>query len=88
MQKPNRWMETMRGLSYLTQVGLSVAAPIILCLLGGLWLRKKLGLPPWVLLIAMLVGLISGLMSLWKFLQFVAQKAKNGSTQNRDRGER
>lgn len=71
-------METMRGLTYLTQVGLSVATPIILCLLGGLWLRQKLGLAPWTLLIALLAGLVSGLMSLWKFLQYVARKSRRG----------
>ena len=78
MDKPSRWMETMRGLTYLTQVGLSVATPIILCLLGGLWLRQKLGLAPWTLLIALLAGLVSGLMSLWKFLQYVARKSRRG----------
>ena len=77
MGSKNGMLEIMRGLSYLTQVGLSVAAPIILCLLAARWLQNRFGWGSWVLITALLFGLISGLVSLWKFLMLVQKKASD-----------
>lgn len=70
-------LEIMRGLSYLTQVGLSVASPMILCLLAARWLQSRFGWGGWVMIAALLFGLASGLVSLWKFLTLVQKKASD-----------
>ena len=33
-------MRTVRELVWLTQLGLSIVCPLLLCLLGAVWLRK------------------------------------------------
>ena len=45
-------------LVWLTQLGISVAAPLALCTLGAVWLRNRFGLGVWVLLVGIGLGLI------------------------------
>lgn len=79
MNKKNGMLDIMRGVSYLTQVGLSVATPIILCLLAAQWLQTRFGLGSWVSVAGLLIGLTSGLLSLFKFLLYIQKKSSHGS---------
>ncbi len=45
-----------RHLAWLTQFGLSVALPPVLCLLGAGWLRENFGLGGWVTLAGLAAG--------------------------------
>ncbi len=44
-------MREFNLLIWLTQLGLSVAAPLTVCILGALWLRNRFELGPWVILV-------------------------------------
>lgn len=44
-------------LIWLTQLGISVAAPLALCVLGAFWLRSSFQLGSWVLIVGILLGL-------------------------------
>lgn len=92
MEKKSEMLEALRGLSYLTQVGLSVATPIVLCLLAARWLQSRFEWGGWVLFVGLLIGLTSGLMSLWKFLRLVERKSargtKNQAVENPDDGRK
>lgn len=72
MQKKTDQSELVRLLSritLLTQLGLSVVTPPILCVLGALWLQKRFGLGDWVLLCAILLGTVSGVSGVFSFVR-------------------
>lgn len=50
-------MRTMRELVWLTQLGLSIVCPLLLCLLGAVWLRDRFGLGNWVIFLGVALGL-------------------------------
>ena len=72
--------DVLRYLSSLTQLGLSIAVPPILCIFFGLWLQKKWGVGDWVIVVCLLVGLVSGACSFASFIRtarFRAEKKEN-----------
>ena len=74
--------DILRALSYLTQLGLSVALPPVLCIFFGLWLQKKFALGEWVVPVSLLVGLISGACSFASFIRtarYHAEKKENSA---------
>ena len=75
--RQNGWFSALQSLSYLTQVGLSVAAPIVLCILGAWWLNDRCGVGEWVFLPAFVLGIGGGVASFVKFAQYFARKNKN-----------
>ena len=59
-------------LSFITQLGMSVAAPLAGFTLLGVWLKNRFGLGVWIVLVLMAVGLISaasGFMTTLKTLE-------------------
>ena len=56
-------------ISLLTQLGLSVVTPPILSVLLALWLQKRFGLGDWVLLCAILAGILAGVTSVFSFVR-------------------
>ena len=55
------WMLVLSRIGLLTQLGLTLVAPPLLLVLGALWLQKRFGCGDWILLAAILVGVISGI---------------------------
>lgn len=50
-------MGILRELVWLTQLGFSIVSPLLLCLLGSLWLRDHLALGGWIVVLGVLLGL-------------------------------
>ena len=72
--------DVLRYLSSLTQLGMSIAVPPILCIFFGLWLQKKWGIGDWVIVVCLLVGIVSGACSFASFIRtarFRAEKKEN-----------
>lgn len=55
--KKSGWFSVLQGLTWLTQLGLSLAVPPLLCLLGAGWLARQFSLGPWVWVLGILLGL-------------------------------
>lgn len=68
------WFSVLQGVSYLAQVGLSVATPLVLMLLLASWLVRVLGLGAWLYLPALVLGLGAGVCSLIGFARYVTRK--------------
>ena len=49
-------MRTVRELVWLTQLGLSIVCPLLLCLLGAVWLRDRFGFGNWVIFLGIALG--------------------------------
>ena len=71
------------NLVYLTQVGLSIAFPLLLCILGSAWLQRKFGLGGWVVLLGIILGAGGAVSS---FRQFMHQA--NRQAHRKDKKER
>lgn len=63
-------------LIWLTQLGLSIALPMVGCVMMGLWLQRKLQLGAWIILVCVLMGLICGAMNFCKSLAAMEQSAR------------
>ena len=48
----------MQGLVWVTQVGLSILCPLLLFILGAVWLQRKFALGGWVIAVGIALGLL------------------------------
>lgn len=58
---PNRSDNSAMGaaLVYASQIGFSIACPMVLFIGGGAWLDNRLGWGPWLLLVGVILGIAS-----------------------------
>lgn len=68
--------DTMRYLSMISQLGLNIIVPILLCLWAGRWLQNRFGLGQWVVFIALLLGLGAAVTGAFQYLHTALQEAK------------
>lgn len=62
-------MDLLKKAVIMTQVLVSVAAPLLLCTAGGLWLCRRFRLGRGFMALFILLGVASSLWSLWKWLK-------------------
>lgn len=73
MKKRN---EIVRSLAMVTQLGVSMLAPVILCATIGLWLDEKFG---WsVTAVLLVLGILAGARNSWIMLKQVQQLSLKG----------
>lgn len=65
-------MKELTLLTWLTQLGLSVAFPLLGFVFLALWLRNEFGWGAWVLWVGIVMGLISALNGLLQSLKMLA----------------
>ena len=59
MEKNSGVMKDLSLLVWLTQLGLSVATPLALFVLGAVWLRSRMALGSWIIWAGLILGLLS-----------------------------
>jgi ATP synthase protein I len=64
-----------KGLGSYGTVGLELALSVIVGLLFGQWLDKKLGTAPWLMLIGLAYGIAAGVRALYRALQRANREA-------------
>ena len=75
--KKKGWFSVLQNLSWLTQLGLSLAAPpvlCLLCLLGAGWLALRFSLGPWVYFAAIVLGLGAAACTFAEFVKMFRRK--------------
>ena len=72
-------------ITLLTQLGLSVVTPPLLAVLLALWLQNRFGLGDWVLLVAILGGIVSGVTGVFRL---VRRDIRRDIDKNPDRTEK
>ena len=74
MDKHQFLREFAENLALLTQLGLSVAMPPILCLLVAGWLRNQFALGLWIMVVALILGIGGGVTSFWKLWKMIEKR--------------
>ena len=69
-------MKTVSLLPWLTQLGLSVALPLVGFIFLALWLRSQFGWGEWVLWVGIVLGLVSAIDGLRQSLKVLARLSK------------
>ena len=69
-------MKTFSLLPWLTQLGLSVALPLVGFIFLALWLRSQFGWGEWVLWVGIVLGLVSAIDGLRQSLKVLARLSK------------
>lgn len=75
-------MKELTLLTWLTQLGLSVALPLAGFIFLALWLRSQFGLGDWVLWAGIVLGLVSALDGLRQSLKLLTQLTRKKSGDN------
>ncbi|EEJ50291.1 AtpZ/AtpI family protein [Oribacterium sinus] len=77
------WSKAFRNLTILSQFGLSLAMPLLLCLFVAYQLREHFHLSYWIYLPAFFFGLAASFMTAYKFYLSVSEKEKKQETKDR-----
>ncbi|MEG1993773.1 MAG: AtpZ/AtpI family protein [Oscillospiraceae bacterium] len=75
MGKSNSTFKLLQNITYLTQVGLTIAIPLVLCIFGASWLQQKFDLGGWVVLVGIILGIGGAVSSLAEFIRFANRQA-------------
>lgn len=70
-------MKNLSLLVWLTQLGLSVIVPLVGFILLGVWLRQRFSLGIWVVLAAVVIGIIVAINGLRTSLKAMERMAKD-----------
>ena len=66
--------EIIKHVSLLAQLGLSFAAPLVLCMLGCWWLDSRFELGAWIYIVGIVFGLGAAFMTAYKFYLYTVSK--------------
>ena len=72
------WAHAWRNISLLSQLGLSLAVPLLLCLFLCSWLTGRFGIGSWIYIPGFLLGLGSSGVTAYKlYLSIMKESEKN-----------
>lgn len=61
-----------------SELGFLIALPLIICILLGLWIDKRLNTFPWILLASVLIGMILTAINVYKIvIPFLEKRSDN-----------
>lgn len=66
--------EILRNLSMITQLGLSVMTPILLCVVGAGYIDRRFDTGSWVLIPGIVIGAGAGMLSMIKIGKMMSKK--------------
>ena len=77
----NKYTDIIKALSYLTQVGLTAVIPIFIWIFIAEFIRTKLELGSFVLIIGIIFGIASSYVSLYKLFKTMNTDSKNNKSE-------
>lgn len=69
----------MKNLVYLTQMGMSLAMPLVICIAGSAWLKDKFELGGWVVILGIVLGIGSMAVTLRDYVISFSRKAQKST---------
>lgn len=70
-------MKDVNMIVWLTQLGISVAVPLVGFLWLGVWLHNDLGWGKWTILVGLLLGLSGAISGLWNSLEILRKMSRD-----------
>ena len=64
----------MRAAGHITQFGLDMVTPVLLCTIIAVWLKNKLSLGSWVVIVAIIAGVAVSALNMFKFIKTVEKE--------------
>ena len=74
----------LRSLTWLTQLGLSIIAPPVLCVGGCWWLQNRFSLGGWIMVLGIVLGLGASVSGAMQFYSTVRRQAGKGEKDRPD----
>lgn len=71
-----QWKETYENLMWITQLGLNLVMPILMCVLICWWLTEHHGMGEWGYIPGFFLGFGASIMSAYKMYQDVSEKER------------
>lgn len=65
----NHSLDIGKGLALLSQLAISILTPLLLFVFGARYLTQRFGIGEWLIPIAIIIGILVGLMSAWNIVQ-------------------
>lgn len=76
MSVKNDRYKNMKALAWMTQFGLNMVTPIVLCIIVAAWLKNKFNIGDWIIIAAVVIGVGSSFVNMFSFIKTV--KKENG----------
>lgn len=73
--RSNSPLSALKYLVWVSTLGVSLAAPILLGVLGAHWLQTRFSLGSWCMVLGIVLGLATAGVNLAKFLRFMQREA-------------
>ena len=70
----NNKYKYIKYLSYITQLGLNIVTPVILCIIISLYIKNKFNLSDFVVVFGIVIGCGAGFMSLINFIKLIEKE--------------
>lgn len=77
--KQTEWFQVLRTAMNVTQLGLSLVAPLLLCVLLTVWLKDRFSLGSWVVLVGIGIGLASMALTFYRFIRGYLHQSRKQS---------
>ena len=69
-------MKRYRLLIWFTQLGISAATPLLLCIAGGAWLENRFSLGAWMILLSIVLGMGAAFSGFCRALRAMRRQAE------------
>lgn len=77
-------MKRYRLLIWFTQLGISTATPLLLCIAGGAYLQRRFSLDAWVILLSIVLGMGASFSSFRRSLRAMNRQAERDDADKED----
>lgn len=84
---PKELIRVLSRITLITQLGLSLVLPPVLLALGAMWLQKRFGVGDWLLVCAILTGVLSGACSAYQLLRAELSREERQNRAYTERGD-
>lgn len=78
MNKPQQMYKMLQDIIWVSQLGLNLIMPLLLCLGGCWWLCTRMGVGLWLYIPGFLLGMASSWSSAWRFYRLTQKRAREG----------
>ena len=76
MTGKNKNFKLAIAISAITQIGISVIISVFICIYGAAWLRDKFSLGNWIVILGIVLGIGSGILSVFRQVRAFFDKTR------------